>query len=90
MNVTVDGIKSYKVDVYSFGMTVFEIASGTKPWNDIINPYDIKDLVVNGQRPEIPKSISDFISDLIRLCWTANPSDRPEFKDICRILEEQQ
>ena len=75
-----------KVDVYSYAMTIYEIASGQKPWNDIKDSNDIVELVLDGKRPNIVESIPDRIAELIEVCWSQKPADRPSFIDVLNIL----
>lgn len=58
-----------KVDVFAFGVLLWEIYTQEIPWAQ--TPItDIRDKVVNGDRPAIPTySLPREISDLIRRCW---------------------
>ena len=79
-----DNNKPYneKVDVYSFGIVMYYILSkGQYP--DI----SIKD-VVNGKQIQIPNSINNFSTNLIKKCTKFNASDSPSFKEIVELIQD--
>jgi serine/threonine protein kinase len=76
---------TWSADVYSFGMTCYEVFTGEKPFGDI-TLIDLKRRVCAGHRPEIPDDCPRDLAKLMRKCWAHNPSDRPTFKDIQKGL----
>ena len=79
---------SKEVDVYAFGIVLWELFSREVPWN-AMDPRDIITTVSSGQRPEIPRyDCPDFIQELIATCWAHDASKRPTFKKIYRQLSE--
>jgi hypothetical protein len=57
--------------------------SGEYPFRDIENDFQVMFAVKNGRRPAQPsgnlsqaRGLNDKIWDLIRACWTAEPSER--------------
>ncbi|XP_039052929.1 serine/threonine/tyrosine-protein kinase HT1-like [Hibiscus syriacus] len=82
--------KSYgrKVDVYSFGLILWEMIAGTIPYEDM-NPMQAAFAVVNKNlRPVIPKDCPPSMRALIEQCWSLNPEKRPEFWQIVKVLEQ--
>uniref|UniRef100_A0A0A9DR12 Protein kinase domain-containing protein n=1 Tax=Arundo donax TaxID=35708 RepID=A0A0A9DR12_ARUDO len=82
--------KSYgrKVDVYSFGLILWEMFSGSIPYEDL-NPFQAAFAVFDKNvRPVIPNSCPAPVRLLIEQCWTSHPEKRPEFWQIVEILEK--
>lgn len=82
--------KSYgrKVDVYSFGLLLWEMMAGAIPYEHM-TPIQAAFAVVNKNvRPEIPKDCPPALGALVEQCWTSRCEKRPEFWQIVKILEE--
>jgi len=82
----------HKVDVWSFGMTLYELWSGIVPWRDPGNPTDISssiilNLLMEKKRPFLEiSSISAELKKMIAGCWNEDAKDRPEFVALYREL----
>ena len=73
-----------EADVYSFGMVCYEIVSGKIPFQEQQKlPIDI---VLSGNRPELPMDINKKFKSLIWKCWDGNPKARPTFVTIVSEL----
>ena len=71
-----------KVDVYSFGIVLYQILmKGMKPCISVKQKLE-------GKLPEIPQSVSSFSADLIKECLDRDPSKRPSFESIYLRLTE--
>ncbi|KAI5447998.1 serine/threonine/tyrosine-protein kinase HT1 [Lathyrus oleraceus] len=84
--------KSYgrKVDVYSFGLILWELLTGTIPYEDM-NPIQAAFAVVNKKlRPIIPPNCPPAMRALIEQCWSLQPDKRPDFWQIVKVLEQFQ
>ncbi|KAE9599279.1 hypothetical protein Lal_00044022 [Lupinus albus] len=82
--------KSYgkKVDVYSFGLMLCEMVTGTIPYEDM-TPIQAAFAVVNkNSRPFIPTNCPPVMRALIEQCWSSQPDKRPEFWQIVKVLEQ--
>ncbi|KAL5715471.1 hypothetical protein ACHQM5_017284 [Ranunculus cassubicifolius] len=77
-----------KVDVYSFGLVLWEMIAGAIPYEDM-TPIQAAFAVVNKNlRPVIPTNCPTALGDLVEQCWTLKSEKRPEFWQIVKILEE--
>lgn len=80
-----------KVDVYSYGMCLFEIASRSIPYEDLMEQVaDLPQLIMRGVKPsldEIPPDCPQAFKDLLRLCWARNAAKRASFSQVLQILE---
>jgi serine/threonine protein kinase len=82
--------KSYgrKVDVYSFGLILWEMVAGTIPYEDM-NPVQAAFAVVNKNlRPVIPRYCPPAMRALIEQCWSLQSEKRPEFWQVVKVLEQ--
>ena len=79
-----------KVDVYSFGIVLFELCSGEVPYQKLYgaeaNPVRIVFDVVQGKRPALPDFIAGELGDLIEACWQQDSAARPSFEAVLSRL----
>ncbi|CAE6493562.1 unnamed protein product [Rhizoctonia solani] len=75
-------IATRESDVYSFGMTVFEILSGEVPFKD----KNVTWMVIQASFGRLllsqPNTISDRIWSILLPCWAHDPPKRPSLSDI--------
>ncbi|GAB2231401.1 hypothetical protein Droror1_Dr00010407 [Drosera rotundifolia] len=77
-----------KVDVYSFGLILWEMVAGRIPYDDMI-PVQAAFAVVNKDiRPEFSENFPPAIRALVEHCWSSDPQKRPEFSQILDVLEQ--
>lgn len=79
--------ETFPIDVYSFGMIVYEIVTEHFPYQNIKSKLKIYANVTSGQRPTIPSSVNFNWTELIQACWNQQPEKRPTFTEICNVLE---
>jgi serine/threonine protein kinase len=76
----------YKADMYSYGVLIWEMATGKQPWKGV-NVLALSKLVaVDNERPpdaldeaDRPPPFSARFEQLVTDCWTHAPADRPTF-----------
>ncbi|XP_051133950.1 serine/threonine/tyrosine-protein kinase HT1-like isoform X2 [Andrographis paniculata] len=74
-----------KVDVYGFGLILWEFVAGTIPYEDM-SPVQAAFAV--DLRPVVPTDCPLPMKALIEQCWSFQPDKRPEFWQIVEVLEE--
>ncbi|KAM6933351.1 tyrosine-protein kinase receptor UFO [Xenentodon cancila] len=83
-----DRVYTTKSDVWSFGVTMWEIATrGQTPYPGVENS-EIYDYLRQGNRLKQPPDCLDCIYGLMFSCWLLSPKDRPSFETLRCELEK--
>lgn len=78
---------SEKVDVWSFGVVLWELITCEIPYKDM-EQSSIMYMVGCGKlQPPIPATCPEGYKLIMKMCWKLNPKERPSFKLICNHLE---
>lgn len=76
-----------KADVYSFAIICFQLLSGKVPFeDDHLQGEKMSKNIRAGTRPLFPAAAPKFLTSLTKKCWQPDPSQRPSFSSICRVL----
>lgn len=77
---------SEKVDVFSFGIVLWEILTGEEPYANMHYGAIIGGIVNNTLRPFVPNNCDPEWRLLMEQCWAPDPIVRPSFTEIARRL----
>ena len=88
---TLDNL-SEKVDVYSFGIIIWEMYARTQPYKNMTISQVVNYVCNENGKPncdlikkdEMPKGLFE----LMEKCWDKNPNSRPDFQEILGILND--
>ncbi|XP_011302292.1 tyrosine-protein kinase shark isoform X2 [Fopius arisanus] len=80
------GTFSHASDVWSFGVTLWEMFSyGEQPYGDR-RGVDVIQLVEKGERLDKPEDCPEHVYDVMQRCWSYAPQDRPTFCELFEIF----
>ena len=82
---------NYKVDVYAFGILMYELIFGQSAYDDLpklqVQNYTFFEKIQKGQRPKFDnKPIKPTLRKLMESCWDDDPNKRPTFRTIFSLL----
>ncbi|OQR88616.1 kinase, partial [Thraustotheca clavata] len=75
-----------KVDVYSFGIVLWEMCTRAIPYGNEKGEGLYKRVLNDDYRPEFPVTMSAILEGIYEDCVTTNPSQRPDFTYILKRL----
>jgi len=82
------------VDVYSFGILVWQMARDRIPFKGLNKDDFFREVVAGGLRPKLDKSWPSGFSSLLQNCWHTDATQRPSFTTLVaefnRLIDEEE
>ncbi|KAK9817737.1 hypothetical protein WJX72_001463 [[Myrmecia] bisecta] len=82
-----NGKMTRAVDVYSFGMLMWELCTGLPLYGGMTAPEVYHKVVYEGHRPEVPAHCPEAYAALMQRCWAEDPEGRPTFDEVTKALQ---
>ena len=76
-----------KVDIWSFGVCVWELLTCELPYKNVDSSAIIWGVGSNSLQLPIPSTCPDGFKLLIKQCWSSKPRNRPSFRHILMHLD---
>lgn len=78
---------NHKADVYSFGIILWELNAGKKPFDGLNREMFYERVVHGGERPPLNKKWPEELKKLMVDCWSADMEVRPTFREAVRKID---
>jgi hypothetical protein len=77
-----DALPTRKVDIYAFGLLVYEILTETAVFPTSEGAMPNMKRILSGKLPPIPDECGPVMQALIPRCWSRDPKQRPTFDEM--------
>ncbi|KAK6589200.1 protein Roco7 [Cryptosporidium xiaoi] len=90
--VIINQVYNEYIDIYSFGMTMYEVLSNKTPFIEMgveVNPEFLANEIIKGARPSLNNIPNDVPSEIVNImvsCWDQIPSNRGSMLSIIKTL----
>jgi len=76
-----------KVDIYSYGVILYEIFARKNYFSEKPQLFKIEDAVLRGERPSIDEPCLPEYVEMMQRCWSQEPKQRPSFPEIIERID---
>mmetsp|Transcript_22710 Transcript_22710/g.32615 ORF Transcript_22710/g.32615 Transcript_22710/m.32615 type:complete len:366 (-) Transcript_22710:1808-2905(-) len=76
------------VDIYSFGVILWQMTSGMTPFVDTQQSDYMEKVVHQGYRPKVPDHLPTTLIQLIERCWDRDFQRRPNCMEVLDMLDQ--
>lgn len=84
-----DDSYTYKADVFSFSIIMYQILTGKEPFPKIKSVFNLQSEIEKGKRPDLTFIKDESIKIFLNKCWSSNPNERPDFKEILKEIQNE-
>ncbi|KZT53909.1 kinase-like protein [Calocera cornea HHB12733] len=89
--LTMSDARAPSADIFSFGMLIYEILSGQRPFEEVSRDMEAARRLVSGKRPEVLKDWEEWaatrvLARVMQQAWIEERSQRPSAGDIVILL----
>lgn len=84
-----DGDKyNSKVDVYSFGMFMWEISANKPPFYNKPHDMTLIEGIISGDRPSPQRGVPECYNEFLSKCLSSSPEERPSVRELMDQLRD--
>lgn len=76
-----------KVDIWSYGVVLWELLTGEVPYRDVDSSAIIWGVGSNSLHLPVPQTCPEGFKLLMRQCWSGKPRNRPSYRQILMHLD---